>query len=558
MTTFNATIGGPFTVGVNPYQTAVADLDGDGHLDLLVVNAGSNDVSVLFGNGHGAFTAAASTITVGTTPRDIVTGDIDGDGDVDFVTANAGSNNVSVFLNDGRGHFTQAAGSPVAAGLNDRALALGDLNGDGKLDIVTANASINTLAVLLGDGAGGFIAAPGSPIATGSVPFDLTLGDFNGDHVLDIAVTNAGSNTVSILLNNGHGQFTNAAGSPVAVGSIPRGVASGDLDGDGDTDLAVVNSSNNNVSILLNDGHGAFTNATGSPVATGGSVPFAVKLADVDGDHDLDMLVTNASSNTVSVLINDGHASFTSDIGSPFATGGNSPRDVTTGDFDEDGDLDMVVSNTNSSTVTTLTNTTATQTTGTTGDDSFTAAGAIQSIFGLSGTDTVTFNFRLVDATITFEGNKIIVDGPTGTHTILSGIERFIFTDGTVDDRDGSPLIDDLFYYSKYHDVWNAHVDADAHFNAFGFKEGRDPSAFFDTKGYLAKYADVAAAGVNPLMHYDQFGFREGRDPSKQFDTALYLSHNADVAAAHVDPLAHFLENGREEGRLPFNDGAFH
>jgi hypothetical protein len=548
----------PISTGVNPYGILIADLNGDGHLDVIVPNAGSNDVTVRFGDGHGGFTTGP-TIAAGTTPRDGAVGDIDGDGDIDLVIANSGSNNASVFLNNGGGSFTQAAGSPVATGLNDRNIQLADFNGDGKLDIVTANASINTLSVLLGDGAGGFIAAPGSPVASGgSVPFEVTVADFDGDHDLDIAVTNAGSNTVSVLLNDGHAAFTPAAGSPIGVGSIPRGIESGDLDGDGDADLVVVNSSNNNLSILLNDGHAAFVAASGSPVATGGSVPFAATLADIDGDHDLDIMVTNASSNTVSVLLNDGHAAFTQDLGSPFATGGNSPRAVGTGDFDEDGDLDMAVANTNSSSFGVLANTAAfAPVTGTSGDNFFAGGLGIQALNGGLGNDTVVFNFRLVDATVTYQGNKIIIDGPTG-HTILSGIERFIFTDGTVDNRDGNPLVDDLFYYAKYHDVWNAHVDADAHFNSVGFTEGRDPNAFFDTQGYLAKYTDVAAAHLNPLAHYDQNGFKEGRDPSKQFDTALYLSHNPDVAAAHIDPLAHFLGSGAEEGRLPFSDGAFH
>jgi fibronectin-binding autotransporter adhesin len=195
-------------------------------------------------------------------------------------------------------------------------------------------------------------------------------------------------------------------------------------------------------------------------------------------------------------------------------------------------------------------------TVGTDGDDSFTAPSGDAGFIGGRGTDSITFNFRLVDATVTYSGNQIIIDGPNGIgHTVVSGIEVFRFTDGSVNTRDGNPLVDDLFYYTHNHDVWNAHIDADAHFAQFGWREGRDPNAWFDTKGYLAQYADVKAAGVNPLTHYDQNGWREGRDPSTAFDTGDYLSHNTDVAAAHVDPLAHFLMWGGEEGRQPFNDG---
>jgi 6-phosphogluconolactonase (cycloisomerase 2 family) len=192
------------------------------------------------------------------------------------------------------------------------------------------------------------------------------------------------------------------------------------------------------------------------------------------------------------------------------------------------------------------------QLTGTQGDDSFTALPGNERIDGLQGyNDTVTFNFRLVDATVTYSGNQVIVDGP-GSHTILTGFEKYVFTDGTVNNNDGSPLIDDLFYYSRYHDVWNAHVDADAHYNSSGWHEWRDPSAFFSTAFYLAAYQDVKGAGVNPLTQFDQSGWKDGRVPSPSFDVAAYIAANPDVAAAHVDPLAHFLANGAQEGRLPF------
>jgi hypothetical protein len=194
---------------------------------------------------------------------------------------------------------------------------------------------------------------------------------------------------------------------------------------------------------------------------------------------------------------------------------------------------------------------------GTDGDDSFTAAAGSQEYVGLRGTDTMVFGFALVDAKVSYVGNDIIIDGPNGSHTVMSGIETFVFTDGTVNNRDGSPLVDDLFYYANNHDVWTAHVDADTHYNMYGWREGRDPNAWFDTKGYLATYTDVAAAGLNPLAHYDQNGWREGRDPSTAFDTKQYLASYPDVAAWHGDPLAQFVSWGSEEGRHPYGDGVW-
>src|SRR5262249_30850971 len=158
--------------------------------------------------------------------------------------------------------------------------------------------------------------------------------------------------------------------------------------------------------------------------------------------------------------------------------------------------------------------------------------------------DTMTFGFRLVDATVTYSGNLVIIDSAS-SHTVLTGFETFVFTDGTVQNNDGNPLVDDLFYYSKNHDVWNAHVSADDHYNAFGWHEGRDPNAFFSTDLYV--WTNPASAGLNPLTHYASSGWQNGRVPSLTFDPAKYLAANPDVAASHIDPLAHFLMFGAGE-----------
>jgi hypothetical protein len=181
--------------------------------------------------------------------------------------------------------------------------------------------------------------------------------------------------------------------------------------------------------------------------------------------------------------------------------------------------------------------------------DVIAAPSGSSAIDGGAGIDTVTFDFKLTDATISYAGNHIIIDGPS-SHTVLSGFEIYQFTDGTVNDADGNPLVDDLFYYSRYHDVWNAHADADTHYNTVGWMEKRDPNAFFSTSFYDALYPD--AKGSNPLIAFDQGGWRQGREPAPNFDTAKYLVANPDVAAAGLDPLAHFLSTGAGEGRQPF------
>jgi large repetitive protein len=195
-------------------------------------------------------------------------------------------------------------------------------------------------------------------------------------------------------------------------------------------------------------------------------------------------------------------------------------------------------------------NVTAPRLIGTPGPDAFTALPGTAYIDALGGTDTITFGFRLVDATVTYAGSKVIID-TASSHTVLSGFETYVFTDGTVRNDDGDWLVDDLYYYSQNHDVWNAHVEADAHYHAMGWHEGRNPNAFFSTAMYLSANPDVKAAGIDPLRHFESNGWWEGRMPSITFDTRAYLAANPDVAAAHVDPLLHFLAVGAGEGREP-------
>lgn len=333
--------GSVVAVGTNPVSNATADLDGDGHLDLLFSNYISDNVSVVFGDGHGNFTAGAP-VPVVNGPRQIMVGDLDGDGDIDFIATNLAAGSVTVALNNGNGTFTSVA--PVAVGAGPRGLGLADVDGDGDLDFMSVNYGANTISVMLNNGSGAFTQLPGSPLPVGSNPVQMVVADFDGDGALDLAVTSNTSNSVALLLNNGDGTF----GVPVstASGAGPRGLTAGDVDGDGDSDLVVGNFSNSSVSILLNNGDGSFAAATS--VATG-SNPYDVKLGDLDGDGDLDMVVSSSGSGLLNVFLNNGAGTFTPASGSPI-TVGISPGGVALGDFDGDGDLDISSTNFGSNT----------------------------------------------------------------------------------------------------------------------------------------------------------------------------------------------------------------
>jgi uncharacterized protein (TIGR03437 family) len=301
---FSPALGSPFAVGSAPRSVAVADINGDGKPDLVAANFNGNNITVLLGNGSGGFTAApGSPFVVGTNPQSVAAADFNGDGKPDLVTANLNGNNITVLLGNGSGGFTAAPGSPFAVGISPIFVAVGDFNRDGKLDIVTANSGDNTATELLGDGSGGFVAAPGSPFVVGMNPASVAVGDFNGDGKLDIVTANSGDNTATELLGDGSGGFAAAAGSPFAVGTNPRSVVVGDFNGDGELDFVMANAGGNSITELLGNGTGGFTPATGNPFAVGTN-PVSIAVADFNGDGKPDLAIANLGDNTATVLLN--------------------------------------------------------------------------------------------------------------------------------------------------------------------------------------------------------------------------------------------------------------
>jgi hypothetical protein len=277
-------LGAPpaFGAGTDPDSVAVGDFNGDGKLDLAVANVGSNNVSILLGNGDGTFQAAVD-YGAGSNPDSVAVGDFRGDGKLDLVVANDLGNNVSILLGNGDGTF-QAAVS-YGAGMTLFSVAVGDFNGDGKLDLVVADAVSDYISVLLGNGDGTFKTAV--QYVAGLEPFSVAVADFNGDGKLDLAVANNEGASVSILLGNGNGTFKAAVN--YGTGTAPGAVAVGDFNGDGKLDLVVGGANSNNVnvvSVLLGNGDGTFQAAVNYGAGAGQT---SVAVGDFNGDGRLDL-----------------------------------------------------------------------------------------------------------------------------------------------------------------------------------------------------------------------------------------------------------------------------
>jgi hypothetical protein len=347
--TFKAAQFFPVGKGKSPRSVAVADLNHDGFLDLMTANASSNDVSVLLGRGndsHGDVTfAPAQPFPVGNGPFSVAVADLDGDKILDLVTANAGPDdeardkkpsNVSVLLGRGDGTFKAAQFFPVGAG--PRSVAVADLNHDGRLDLVTANAGSNDVSVLLGHGDGTF--EPERRFCVGVFPQSVAVADLNGDKIPDLVTANASSNDVSVLLGCGDGTFK-AEQRSLVVGIFPDSVAVADLDDDGTLDLVTANLLSADVSVLRGRGDGTFVAEQHVAVGTGPRVA----VADLNDDGILDLVTANETSNDVSVLPGRDDGTF---VGEPRITVGASPESVAVADLDGDKIPDLVTANKNS------------------------------------------------------------------------------------------------------------------------------------------------------------------------------------------------------------------
>lgn len=324
-------------------SVALGDVDGDGDLDIVfgnAINLNGQQNRLYLNNGAGTFTDATVThMPAGSeSTLSVALGDVDGDGDLDLVAGNGnylhfyGQQN-RLYLNNGAGTFTDTTAThmPVDTA-HTTSLALGDVDGDGDLDMVVGNNERYPIylaknGLYLNDGNGTFTDATAT-----HVPFALTntyslaLGDVDGDGDIDLVTGNGNGfygNLNRLYLNNGAGMFTDATVTNLPwIQHATRSLALGDIDGDGDLDLVTGNWGQDR--LYLNDGQGTFADVTVTrgPTIVTSDITFSLALGDVDGDEDLDMVVGNNLSNQSRLHLNlqrELHAPNAPHVGQPYS-----------------------------------------------------------------------------------------------------------------------------------------------------------------------------------------------------------------------------------------------
>ena len=389
--------------GSGPQFICNADLDGDGKPDLIVANGDSNTVTIYHNNsspGTISFSEVAS-FTMGNSgyPIGVASGDLDGDGKPDIVISNYYTQTLTFYLNASTpGHIIMDSALSVPSGNYILGASIADLNGDGKPEVIVACQGSNLLSVYTNSSTLGHIAFSNETsimAPSGGSPFKVVVADLDGDGKPDLAAANSYAGTVSVYLNTTPtgGAVSFAGDVDFATGNFPEGVAIGDIDGDGKPDLVVANNTDNTLSLLRNTS--TVGNLSFAPQLTvnSGYAAYDLVIADLDGDGKPDIAVDDQYNNTISIHRNTSTPGTIAISPNVDYNTGNIPYSITTADFDGDGKPDLATVNDADNTFTILRNKASNEPAITSFTPAFGTAGTVVTIVGvnLNGVSSVNF-----------------------------------------------------------------------------------------------------------------------------------------------------------------------
>jgi len=330
-------------VGKGPAGIVAADVNDDGKVDLICANAAGNSLLILTNNGNGIFGSNATINVEG--PGCVAAADVNNDGSLDLVCANVSNDSLTIFTNNGNGVF--GSNATYAVGMTPVSLAAADINADGKVDLITANnhdgfATNGTLTILTNNGSGIF--GYNATLDTGNDPNCVVAADLNGDGRLDLISANLSQYPLTL--------FTQIPGPPPLTVFVPTlysgdaffvsPIVAADVNHDGKMDIIGVSeltANNASLTVFTNDGNGGFSPNATYPV---GGLPLSLTAADINNDGKVDLITANAFDNTLTILTNDGTGAFGFNA---TLNVGRAPRSVIAADINGDGSLDLICAN---------------------------------------------------------------------------------------------------------------------------------------------------------------------------------------------------------------------
>ena len=333
-----------FPVGRNsdPQSLAIGDFNNDACLDIVVPQYTADGIAILLGDGNGSFATNISyTITSGSGPYSICTGDYNNDNNTDIAVANYGSSTIGILFGYGNGSLSSMITYSTGYQTFPIFITTDDFNNDNILDLVVANFRIDNVGVFLGYRNGTFANFVTYSTGIGSDPTAITIGDFNNDTHLDLAVANSENSNIGILFGNGDGTFDKVITYSTGFESHPDSIVSGDLNNDHLLDIIIADSSSDYVAVLYGSLNGIFNKPILYTDASFAN-PSGLALGDVNYDNNLDIIITNFGTDNVAILTGNGNGSFS--LGRLYSlVSGADPKDVVIADFNNDSRWDMAI-----------------------------------------------------------------------------------------------------------------------------------------------------------------------------------------------------------------------